>query len=529
VSELEKIWQIAYRGKLAYRRKWALCIAEGRERNQIAAILKAVRARVTFSPQDNPISTSTLDPNHFDLVIAAPSLASEREIAAVREKTLRPEHFLVVGTQSKPSAYCRRSSASPENALVQRNKSIQLKLSAGEPLRVVFLNDVGFRFGAGIALKRQVASLLLKGWDASLVSWQPGEILEPTFVTGVEHFDRWRGVTLADNGNGLDTSTTALAKIKTINPDLVITGNLHGAGWPLGLLRTLKSHGMFVVAYMHDTYLVTGRCAQPISCTLYRSGCNASCPTADEYPRLAPEQIAPAWHERGMLFTGPERIPLVGNSSWTSGIAIQRFGKAAIIETVHLGLDHEMFAPIRKSVARRLLGIPEDRPIVVMGAVDVHNQWKGGPLFHEFLNVLAARQDVYLVLFGRASEDLPCQKAFGLVLDERMMPFILNAGDIYVSTANAESFGQALLEASACALPVVAFDVGGVRDVIVNNETGVLVARQTLADLLVAVERLLQDRAEREAFGRNGRRRVENKFTLDHQADAWVDCLKRIC
>ena len=124
---------------------------------------------------------------------------------------------------------------------------------------------------------------------------------------------------------------------------------------------------------------------------------------------------------------------------------------------------------------------------------------------------------------------LDCMKSFGLVTDERMMPMILNAADIFVSTATAESFGQSLLEASACAVPVVAFDVGGVRDVVIHNETGILVEELRVEGLLSAIDRLVANQAEREALGHAGRVRVLDKFTLIHQADAWVDCLKRIC
>ena len=231
-----------------------------------------------------------------------------------------------------------------------------------------------------------------------------------------------------------------------------------------------------------------------------------------------------------MVFTGSKRVPLIANSRWTRDMVVRRFGTAATSRVVHLGLDHELFAPMSKSAARKLLGIDDKGKVVVaLGAVDVYDQWKGGPIFHELYKALKDRDDLNLVLFGNSSEKLPCHKAFGLVRDERLMPVILNAADIYVSTASAESFGQSLLEASACGVPVIAFDVGGVGDIIVQNETGILVAQQNLEDLLSAIDRLVEAPTERERMGRNGRRRVENEFSLLAQADAWADCLKELC
>jgi glycosyltransferase involved in cell wall biosynthesis len=532
IAELEQI-----RTSARKRTRRVLYIAEGPERDQIEIMLKAARLRAT--PYQPRLSTSAtdLDPNDFDLIIAAPGPGLERQVAAMQKKYRRPERFLLVGGGLRRSEYFKLKADAPASPKFRsRRKLTEMKLASDEPLNVVFLNDVGFQYGAGIAVKRQVASLLLKNWDVSVVAWSSGEKLDhPTFATGIAHFDNWQGIhDLRDahankdsDANGFVPALTA--RVRALNPDVVIAGNLHGAGWSPSVLRGLKSLGTCVVAYMHDTYLVTGRCAQPLSCTLFRTGCNASCPTAHQYPQLAPEKIAEAWRERDLTFTGHERIPLVANSLWTRNVAVQRFGAAAQIEVVHLGLDHELFAPMAKSVVRRLLGIPDDKAVVTMGAVDVHDQFKGGPLFHDLLKALAGRNDLHLILFGQSSEKLPCRKAFGLVRDERLMPLILNAADMYVSTANAESFGQSLLEASACAVPVVAFDVGGVSDVIVNDKTGVLVHRQTLPDLLIAIERLLAKPGERQAMGWNGRRRVEEGFTLVHQADAWVDYIKRIC
>jgi glycosyltransferase involved in cell wall biosynthesis len=541
IAELEQIRNLARK-----RPRRVLYIAEGPERDQIEIMLEAARLRATRYQPRLSTSGTDLDPDDFDLIIAAPVPGLERQVVAMQEKYRRPERFLLVGGGLGRSEYFRLKADPPgSRKFLSRRKLIEMKLASDEPLSVIFLNDIGFQYGAGIALKRQVTSLLLKNWDVSVVAWSSGEKVDhPTFATGIAHFDNWHGIhdvrnvhaNKGANANGFVPALNnangfvpALNKVRAFNPDVVIAGNLHGAGWSPSVLRGLKSLGTCVVAYMHDTYLVTGRCAYPLSCTLFRTGCNASCPTPHQYPQLAPEKIAEAWRERGITFTGPERIPLVANSLWTRNIAVQRFGGAADIEVVHLGLDHELFAPLAKSVVRRLLGIPDDKAIVAMGAVDVHDQWKGGPLFHELLKALADRNDLHVVLFGQSSEKLPCRKAFGLVRDERLMPLILNAADMYVSTATAEAFGQSLLEASACAVPVVALDVGGVSDVIVNDKTGVLVRRQTVTDLLIAIERLLAKPGERQAMGWNGRRRVEEGFTLVHQADAWVDYIKRLC
>jgi glycosyltransferase involved in cell wall biosynthesis len=296
----------------------------------------------------------------------------------------------------------------------------------------------------------------------------------------------------------------------------------------MSVLSRLREAGLAVAAYMHDCHFVTGRCVHMGSCAKFISGCDAECPTADEPPRLPREKIAAAWRERAGLFSGPRGIPLIANSNWTRSIALQRFGGAGRIEMVHLGLDHDLFAPMPKSVLRELLGLPQDKIVVTMGAFDVRDRWKGGPLFQSIHSAMLGRDDVAVTLVGGASEQLAAARSFGQVTDERYMPFVLNAADIFINTAIEETFGQMLLEASACAVPVVSLDVGGVGDVVAQEQSGILVRQKTAPDLLAGVERLIRDRSLRERMGQAARMRVERQFTLAHQADAWIACLHRL-
>jgi alpha-maltose-1-phosphate synthase len=91
-----------------------------------------------------------------------------------------------------------------------------------------------------------------------------------------------------------------------------------------------------------------------------------------------------------------------------------------------------------------------------------------------------------------------------------------------------EPFGIINLEAMACETAVVASAVGGIKEVVVPEETGILVPLELRegtfdpvdparfsADLAAGINRVARDAALRERFGRNGRRRVEDHFSWD--------------
>lgn len=95
--------------------------------------------------------------------------------------------------------------------------------------------------------------------------------------------------------------------------------------------------------------------------------------------------------------------------------------------------------------------------------------------------------------------------------------------DIFVQSSiyQSESFGVAVLEASACGIPVVATNVGGVPEVCVDGQTGFLVAPNDPNAIADAVGKLLNDKKLRNELGENGRAFVVNHYR-------WSDCVDKM-
>lgn len=99
-------------------------------------------------------------------------------------------------------------------------------------------------------------------------------------------------------------------------------------------------------------------------------------------------------------------------------------------------------------------------------------------------------------------------------VNERTLPAVYNCADVFVLPSIQEGQGIALLEAQATAKPVVAFDVGGVREAIVDKETGLL-TKPDSGKLAEAVIKLLASWSLREKMGMNGRKFVVDNFSWD--------------
>ena len=92
--------------------------------------------------------------------------------------------------------------------------------------------------------------------------------------------------------------------------------------------------------------------------------------------------------------------------------------------------------------------------------------------------------------------------------------------DILALPSLQEPFGKIVIEAMAMAKPVVAANVGGVPEIVVDGETGLLVPPADADAFRQALEQLIPNRAKREQMGRAGRQRVERLFTLEQNVRA---------
>lgn len=108
----------------------------------------------------------------------------------------------------------------------------------------------------------------------------------------------------------------------------------------------------------------------------------------------------------------------------------------------------------------------------------------------------------------------------------RDVPRLLAAADAVVLSSAHEGMPNALLEAGAAARPVVATDVGGVREVVRDGESGTVVPARDPAALAAAMERLMAlTPEERQRFGQAGRHHIAGTFSVDAMAGRWRDLL----
>ncbi|HTZ11642.1 MAG TPA: glycosyltransferase family 4 protein [Candidatus Margulisiibacteriota bacterium] len=210
------------------------------------------------------------------------------------------------------------------------------------------------------------------------------------------------------------------------------------------------------------------------------------------------------------------------------------------VKVIHNGIDLEKFKITdqkSKSEAKRVLGF-EDSP--VLGIIARLSDVKGHTyLIRAFPEVLDSFPEAKLLLVGRGkmqAELLKLVKGLNIQNSVFFMPEVcdtmemLAAMDIFVMPSLKEGLGLALMEAMASAIPVIGSNIGGIKSLIKDGTTGLLVEPSDIKGLTVAMLDLLENKDKAAALGKNARKFIRENFSQElmvEQTEAlYLECLK---
>ena len=190
-------------------------------------------------------------------------------------------------------------------------------------------------------------------------------------------------------------------------------------------------------------------------------------------------------------------------------------GRDVRVEVVRPGLNLDHFSPGDSSKARRAVGLPEDRPLVV-GIRPLSALYNPGLVLEAFAQIHARRPDALLLLkhpqagipevVRTTIERLGLTDAvitLGNVTADKL-PDVYRAADVIVSIASSDSSPRSVWEALACARPVVVSDLPWARDELSPGENA-LVAPLDAESVSVAISRVLDDEELAARLGQAGR------------------------
>ena len=116
----------------------------------------------------------------------------------------------------------------------------------------------------------------------------------------------------------------------------------------------------------------------------------------------------------------------------------------------------------------------------------------------------------------------------GYIADEETIRLCYGVADMFVFPSLADNLPLVLMESLACGTPMVAFDVGGVSDMVRHNETGYLARYRDSADLAHGITTLLENPDLSQTMSENCRAIAEKEYGIDLQVQRYLDLYQTV-
>jgi glycosyltransferase involved in cell wall biosynthesis len=320
-------------------------------------------------------------------------------------------------------------------------------------------------------------------------------------------------------------------KIPQLEPDVI---NLHWIGEAFVQAETIAKFDKPLVWTLHDMWAFTGGCHYNQDCDRYTASCGA-CPQLGsskdwDLSRWVWQRKSRAWKDLNLTIVSP--------SLWLAECArTSSLFKDVRVEVIPYGLDTEKYKPLNRQVARELLHLPQDKQLVLFGALKAtSDQRKGFHLLQPALQDLSQSewQDrLELVIFGSSAPEKPPDLGFkthylGTLSDDLSLALVYSAADVFVLPSTQDNLPNTVLEAIACGTPCVAFNIGGMPDMIEHQKNGYLAQPYKIEDLAQGIAWVLENKERHRKLGDRAREKAEQEFTLEIQARRYLSLFTEI-
>ena len=324
-----------------------------------------------------------------------------------------------------------------------------------------------------------------------------------------------------------------LTKVEQINQADIL--HLHWVAWfqSAETVASLLKLGKPVVWTLHDMAAFTGGCHYSAGCKKYQSDCS-DCPQLRDNKYSLPAIIL---ENKVRNLSSYSNLTIVTPSQWLADCAQRsRLFRNHRVEVIPYGIDENIFKVIAKTTAKEYLNIPTHDIVLLFGADSNQEKRKGASILIEALKKCLRsplvqeklqKGRIQILNFGYGGSGLDDLSipvtCLGYVDSDEQLSYIYSAANVLLLPSFEDNLPNLMLEAMSCGTPVIAFKTGGMRDLISDEKTGKLVTPGDVEGLSDAISDCLLNPDKYEKMGFEARLRIEQEFTLKHQANRYLE------
>ena len=260
-------------------------------------------------------------------------------------------------------------------------------------------------------------------------------------------------------------------------------------------IRMILESGKRVVWTMHDIWPATAICHLTLDCRKFETGCQQC--------RLLPGGGGP--HD-------------LSATVWR--------------RKQHNPIDTHIYRPLNRQQVRQELGLPADKRLVLFVSQRATNPYKGMQYLTEACQQLSCQypemtDNTAVVILGGHAEEVTQQLPFesyplGYVNDEQRIVKVYNAADVFVLPSLSENLPNTIMEAMACGVPCIGFNIGGIPEEIDHRKTGYVAAYRDAADLAKGIHWVLFESTADEVSAAC-LKKVKHNYSQQSVAQRYID------
>jgi glycosyltransferase involved in cell wall biosynthesis len=314
------------------------------------------------------------------------------------------------------------------------------------------------------------------------------------------------------------------------NADVI---NLHWINFFCSLSSLKKIAGLKkpVVWTLHDQWLLTGGCHYASGCDKFMADC-MKCPQLQNDGDHLPHSFL---LKKQALIEELDPV-IVTPSKWLATIVKNTpCFKDTRVEIIPNSVDTSLYSNIPKKIARTLLNLPAggfhilfslsnagEKRMGVSHLASIFRYCMDDPVFAKKVTT----GEITILCFGDpgtwAGEIPVPMRSLGKITEEKHLSTVYSSADIFLSTSTEANFPNMVIESMSCGTPVVAFEAGGIPEMIQNGVNGYIIPLDSESGFAKVILDMSRDPVRYAEMSENSRNTALNRFSLDVQAKSYL-------
>ena len=261
------------------------------------------------------------------------------------------------------------------------------------------------------------------------------------------------------------------------------------------LLRLNKK----IVWTLHDMWAFTGGCHYSGNCENYKINCG----NCKFLKKPGEKDLSTRILKKKQRILQNSNMQIITCSNWLANKARESsLLKDFSIKAIPNPIDTSIFHPKDKPKLREQMGLPQNKKLILFGAANIMDERKGLKYLVSALEKIKLEnpelaENSEILLFGKSNEEFLAQlplkvNNLGLIKGESNISNVYAVADVFVLPSLEDNLPNTVMESLACGTPVVAFNAGGIPEMVDHKKSGYLAEYKSVGDLADGVSYVLQ-------------------------------------